>query len=338
MDEKTKLDNLFKWILIAWSPICVSNKHRTIYALTKSSLVQKFTGGTIKSMVFASDLNELSLEAYLAYQAIPSPLSDHERKIIDLDEYERISRNEKHEYTESDKFRLLPSLPIDTLALTQLNSFKQEKCSYLRFYIDLNSEKILTEKVITAFNVNLLPNEIPADKGRFHLFRISHYLNSKNYKSIVFVYSMPDWVKNVKERMIYSSCKSELLHHLKVNTGLEIAKIYEVTEPNTLTKESIVEAIHEITNNVKDNKTLPFRCITSSSSPFAFASEEEKAARFNETSTNQIMNSNNNQKIKSIGVITENVLQKHLNNHLIYLLIAFGILILSFFLYKVLTR
>ena len=115
-------------------------------------------------------------------------------------------------------------MPIDPLALTQLDLFKQEKNAYLRFYIDLTSEKIFIEKVINCFNVNLIQNEIPLDKSRFHLFRFNHHLNSKSFKSNIFIYSIPDALKNVKERMIYSSCKNELLSHFKVNTGLQIAK------------------------------------------------------------------------------------------------------------------
>ncbi len=226
LDEKNILDNEYKWIFIAWSPCSVSNKHRTIYALTKSSLLQKFSGH-IKRKIFATDLQELSLETYLAYQAMPAPLNEFEKKMIELEENEQQARTEKSDQEiviNPEKFRLLPTLPIDPLALTQLDLFKQEKNAYLRFYIDLTSEKIFIEKVINCFNVNLIQNEIPLDKSRFHLFRFNHHLNSKSFKSNIFIYSIPDALKNVKERMIYSSCKNELLSHFKVNTGLQIAK------------------------------------------------------------------------------------------------------------------
>ena len=51
LDEKNKAGQ-HMWLFISWSPDCVSNKQRTIYALCKSSLINKFSGGQIKENLF----------------------------------------------------------------------------------------------------------------------------------------------------------------------------------------------------------------------------------------------------------------------------------------------
>lgn len=40
----------------------------------------------------------------------------------------------------------------------------------------------------------------------------------------VFIYSMPGYSCNIKERMLYSSCKSRLLEEVERDYHLEIAK------------------------------------------------------------------------------------------------------------------
>lgn len=42
--------------------------------------------------------------------------------------------------------------------------------------------------------------------------------------SAVFIYSMPGYSCNIKERMLYSSCKSRLLEEVERDYHLEIAK------------------------------------------------------------------------------------------------------------------
>ena len=71
LDEKNKAGQ-HMWLFISWSPDCVSNKQRTIYALCKSSLINKFSGGQIKENLFISDRNELTLESYLEFSQIKS--------------------------------------------------------------------------------------------------------------------------------------------------------------------------------------------------------------------------------------------------------------------------
>ena len=107
-----------------------------------------------------------------------------------------------------------------------------------------------------SITVDALRNEIPKDKGRFHLYRFKHHHEGEQSKPIVFVYSMPGFSCTVKERMLYSSCKSELLQYLKNESGVEISKTFEISEASELTQEYLVDELHpkKLTDNLKFEK------------------------------------------------------------------------------------
>ena len=132
---------------------------------------------------------------------------------------------------------------MDAQVLTQLNLFKLERCNYIQLIIDQKGEQIMLEKTFDKLDISQLPNQIPLDRGRFHLYRFSHIFEDLPYKSLVFIYSMPGFACTVRERMMYSSCKSELVSYLKSQHICPI-KTLEISEPNELTKEFLIDELH----------------------------------------------------------------------------------------------
>ena len=53
-----------------------------------------------------------------------------------------------------------------------------------------------------------LSGRVPADHGRYHLFRFKHSHEGDYLESVVFIYSMPGYACSIRERMLYSSCKA----------------------------------------------------------------------------------------------------------------------------------
>ena len=100
------------------------------------------------------------------------------------------------------------------------------------------------DKFYERLDVNSIADEIPKDQGRFHLYRYQHNYEGEDFESVVFIYSMPGFVCTVKERMLYSSCKSEMLSFLKGQAGLEVAKTFETSEPSEITEAYILDELH----------------------------------------------------------------------------------------------
>ena len=111
------------------------------------------------------------------------------------------------------------------------------------------------DKSSDNLHVSSVSHEIPKDKGRFHLYRYQHNYEGESFSSVLFIYSMPGFVCTVKERMLYSSCKSELLSFLKSN-GLQIDKTFETSEPEEITEEYILDELHpkKLSDSLKFSK------------------------------------------------------------------------------------
>lgn len=61
---------------------------------------------------------------------------------------------------------------------------------------------------------------------------------------MVFIYSMPGYKCSIKERMLYSSCKSRLLDSVEQDFQLEIAKKIEIGDGAELTAEFLYDEVH----------------------------------------------------------------------------------------------
>lgn len=113
----------------------------------------------------------------------------------------------------------------------------------MQLVIDQKGEQITLDKTFDKLDASDLSAQIPLDKGRFHLYRFAHIFEDLPYKSLVFVYSMAGFNASVKERMMYSSCKSELISYLKSQHICPI-KTLEISEPADLTREFLVDELH----------------------------------------------------------------------------------------------
>lgn len=243
LDDKSEYLG-FAWLFITWSPDYAPVKQKMLYASTKSTLKQEFGAGQIKDELFGTSAEDVSLEGYqkhLLAELAPKPLSNREEEIEEIkktSDLTKIHIDTKHKTLQGVMF------PIEQEGLDKLEMFKDEKLDYLRFAIDISSERILLDGSSHFLNVDLISEEIPKDKGRFHLYRYNHTHEGVDFKWIIFIYSMPAFICTVKERMLYSSCKSEFLCFLKKATSIHINKTFETSEPEEITKEYIQDEIH----------------------------------------------------------------------------------------------
>jgi twinfilin-like protein len=113
----------------------------------------------------------------------------------------------------------------------------------MQLIIDQKGERIMLEKCCDKLDVASLPSHIPLASARFHLYRFSHLFDDLPHKSLVFIHSISELACPVKERMIYSSCKSELLSFLKAQHICPI-KALEISDPSELSRQSLTEQIH----------------------------------------------------------------------------------------------
>ncbi|XP_031542340.2 toll-like receptor 9 isoform X2 [Vicugna pacos] len=213
----------FEWLFLAWSPDNSPVRLKMLYAATRATVKKEFGGGHIKDELFGTVKDDLSFAGYqkhLSSCAAPAPLTSAEREL------QQIRINEvKTEISVESKHQTLQGLafPLQPQAQRALQQLRQKAINYIQLKLDLERETI--ELVHTEpTDVAQLPSRVPRDAARYHFFLYKHTHEGDPLESVVFIYSMPGYKCSIKERMLYSSCKSRLLDSVEQDFQLEIAK------------------------------------------------------------------------------------------------------------------
>lgn len=241
-------DTGYQWLLISWSPDNSPVREKMLYASTKATLKLEFGASQISEEIFGSVTEDVSLSGYHKHKrlrGVPAPLTFAEEELQAIRKNEiaglDVGVDTKHQTIQGLSF------PIAAEAIAALFDMRDGKLSYVQLSIDLK-EELINLASTTDTSIAQLPRRIPNDSARYHLFRFPHTHEGDYLDSIVFIYSMPGYNCSIKERMLYSSCKSPLLEVIEIKIGICIAKRLEISEGKELTKEFLVEEIHPTVN------------------------------------------------------------------------------------------
>ncbi|XP_071078269.1 toll-like receptor 9 isoform X3 [Desmodus rotundus] len=213
----------FEWLFLAWSPDNSPVRLKMLYAATRATVKKEFGGGHVKDELFGTVKDDLSFAGYqkhLSSCAAPAPLTSAEREL------QQIRINEvKTEISVESKHQTLQGLafPLQPEAQRALQQLKQKTINYIQLKLDLERETI--ELVHTdPTDLAQLPSRVPREAARYHFFLYKHTHEGDPLESVVFIYSMPGYKCSIRERMLYSSCKSRLLDSVEQGFQLEISK------------------------------------------------------------------------------------------------------------------
>ncbi|XP_053154355.1 twinfilin-2 isoform X2 [Hemicordylus capensis] len=233
----------YEWLFISWSPDNSPVRLKMLYAATRATVKKEFGGGHIKDELFGTVKEDISLSGYQKHVSscsAPAPLTAAEQEL------QQIRINEvKTEISVESKHQTLQGLafPLQPEAQQAIQLLKQKKINYIQLKLDLERETI--ELVHTnATEIADLPKRIPQDSARYHFFLYKHSHEGDYLESVVFIYSMPGYKCSIKERMLYSSCKSRLLDSVEQDFCLEIAKKIEIDDGGELTAEFLYDEVH----------------------------------------------------------------------------------------------
>lgn len=209
-----------EWLLIVWNPESGSVRDKMLYASTKASFKLFFGTSSIVSDYFASSRDELSLSHYKKHlsRKIKEQNGEKDESLMTNQELDllKVRKEEAYQLTlEHAKSKTLPEvdLPMTDEAFDALFDLKEGLISYVQLSIDLQREEITLESKEghKEFDIRDLPSKVPVTNARYHLILYPHNHENNYVKSIIFVYSVGRDGCSVKERMLYSSCKSSLV-------------------------------------------------------------------------------------------------------------------------------
>ncbi|XP_064374783.1 twinfilin-2 isoform X2 [Dromaius novaehollandiae] len=233
----------YEWLFISWSPDNSPVRLKMLYAATRATVKKEFGGGHIKDEMFGTVKEDVSLSGYQKHVSscsAPAPLTAAEQEL------QQIRINEvKTEISVESKHQTLQGLafPLQLDAQQAIQALKQKRINYIQLKLDLERETI--DLVHTSpTEIADLPKRIPQDSARYHFFLYKHSHEGDYLESVVFIYSMPGYKCSIKERMLYSSCKSRLLDTVEQEFCLEIAKKIEIDDGAELTAEFLYDEVH----------------------------------------------------------------------------------------------
>ncbi|GAB1598875.1 twinfilin-1-like [Argonauta hians] len=241
LDTKNNLG--YEWLFIAWSPDFSPVRDKMVYAATRATIKSEFGGGSIKDELFGTVQKDISLNGYLRhieFMNAPAPLTfaEEELEIIKKTEVNTdVNIDSKNQTMQGLSF------PVTNDCVAALQRLKNGSVTYIQISIAIEQEKINLEHEANI-GVNLLASQVPDNHARYHLFVFKHTHEGDYMESIIFIYSTPGYVIPVKERMLYSSCKSCFLGFLEQKIELEIVKKIEISEGSELTEDFLQDELH----------------------------------------------------------------------------------------------
>ncbi|XP_029682586.1 twinfilin-2 isoform X1 [Takifugu rubripes] len=238
----------YEWIFISWSPDQSPVKQKMLYAATRATVKKEFGGGHVKYDIFGTAKEEICLLGYQHHVSScsgPAPLTLAEQELQRIKITEGQVKQVKTEISVDSKHQTLQGLafPLRESAKRALQQLAQKRINYIQLRLDVEKETIELVHSNPTETCDL-PRSVPKDTPRYHLFLYKHSHEGDYLESVVFIYSMPGYGCNVKERMLYSSCKSRLLEEVERDYHLEIAKKLEIEDGDELTEQFLYDEVH----------------------------------------------------------------------------------------------
>ncbi|KAH9496320.1 Twinfilin-2-A [Bulinus truncatus] len=253
LDTKNSMG--YEWLFIAWSPDFAPVRQKMLYAATRATMKSEFGGGQIKDELFGTVQSDVSLRGYhrhvqAALAPAPLTMAEEELQFIKQNEVNaHINVETKSQTMQGVAFPLTPEAERAVLA------FRDGAFNYVQLSLDIAKEVVNLSET-DNIRVASLISHVPTENGRYHLFKFTHTHEGDSLESIIFIYSMPGYKCSIKERMLYSSCKSPLVEQL-ASIGIEIEKKIEIDDPKELSEEFIYEEIHPKKNAVRQAFAKP---------------------------------------------------------------------------------
>jgi len=240
LDHKTGLG--YDWAFMCYVPDLAKVRDKMLYASTRSTLKKSLGDNHFVDDMYGTEKKDFTWDGYEKHRTsvtASAPLTAREEEIARMRKEESgadVGVTTKKAHVHGVFF------PMTEKARSVMNDFVNGSVNYVQLKIDSSGEVI---DLVTGKNVN--PDDIqgltPADEPRYHFFRYRHSFEDNTIDSIIFIYSCPMKSK-VKERMLYSSCKSAVIQIGTEELGLNIDKNSEVSDGQDLTETFIFEELH----------------------------------------------------------------------------------------------
>jgi len=228
-----------KWVLIMYVPELAYVRDKMVFASSMSALKEGLGTSIFLNDFSISTPKECTLEEFNhGNQEIA------EKDVMTIQEQlKHDAQNESALSMGEAKVSAMIDIPIKVSDEATQSMDKLLKGSVDSVLYRMNPDSEVLE-VDTSGNLKIeaITAKFPKNEPRFVIHNFAHDRDGQKAKSFVFFYFCPD-VAKPKLKMMYSSCKGIVIK-LALNSGIELKKNLEASEPNEITPAVVLTELY----------------------------------------------------------------------------------------------
>jgi len=209
------------WVLIVYVPDIAPVNLKMLYASGKGSLKDGLGRNLFGKNKEFSTLDEVVWKNIQMNDIMtdPKPWSQREISLSELEEQENVSRREQMDnpQTQPSGFNTV-RMPLTNNTEQALRSLSSRQVNWVQLTLGDNYEQIDTVLTKTISD-NELAQNIDFSQPQFYLFDLGG--------NIILIYCCPDEGTNIRNRMVYSTCKAGLAEQIR-SFGISVVKKFDI--------------------------------------------------------------------------------------------------------------
>lgn len=231
------------WILLCYCPDFAPVREKMLYASTRATMKREFGDYRITTDVHGTTKDEVLLNGYrrhldLAEADAPLTMAEVEIKEIKQNEVQAdVGASTRRQTVRGLAF------PVEQEALEKLQLLHSGNINHVQLSVDTSNETILLAMADTR-EPSRLAETFPTDHPRYTIYAYDHRYEGLVERAIVFIYMCPGYQCPVKERMLYSSCKSNVVEVVEQAAGYTIDTRVEASDPQDINEQYLMDSVH----------------------------------------------------------------------------------------------
>ncbi|KAL9548329.1 hypothetical protein MBANPS3_005735 [Mucor bainieri] len=239
-DEKNASGE-YKWLFLCYVPDNAKVRDKMLYASTRATLTRELGDYRFTDSIYGTDKAEFTWDGYkkhLAHKNAEAPLTRREQELVEIKAAEAATVSDYQGTATRKSYAPGVAFPLTEKAIEALSELKKGgDRSYNFVSLHLDNEKIDLDNA-TQVSIQELSKTISATAPRFTFYIYQH----GSSESLVFIYTCPSSSK-IRERMLYSSSKANVITAAENEASIEIVKKFETSDLSDLTGEYFDEEL-----------------------------------------------------------------------------------------------
>lgn len=232
------------FVSVTYVPDLANVRQKMLFASTRTTLMRELGTEKFAESLFATTKEELTADGFRKHDhhnSEPAPLTEEEATMKAVRQAEAdasLSMSARKSHVSSGM-----AFPFSEESLQALSNLKSDGFINL-VQLAINTEKETIELANACSSaIRDFTRAIADDAPRFSFYVFKHTYDGVEQSPIVFLYTCPPQSK-IKERMLYASCRANVVAIAERDAGLKVDKKLEAATPDDIGEAQLMEEFH----------------------------------------------------------------------------------------------